>query len=113
MDTTEIEKGIVVITNGIVEYLANSVVIKTILNKSTGTISAVSVDSGEGMGENIIPFDTFVQIIDGKAELVISDISHFLETGQSIIIPAHSRNWVQPHGRFKMIMTFIKSGYIL
>jgi quercetin dioxygenase-like cupin family protein len=81
------------------------------LNKTTGSISVSSFDTGEGLAEKIIPFDTFVQIIDGKAEIVINGISSFLNTGQSIIIPAHAKNIVKANERFKMISTIIKSGY--
>jgi hypothetical protein len=34
-----------------------------------------------------------------------------LDTGQSIIIPAHTRNIIKANERFKMISTIIKSGY--
>jgi quercetin dioxygenase-like cupin family protein len=61
--------------------------------------------------EKISPFDTFVQIIDGKAEIVIDGISSFLVTGKSIIIPAHASNTVKANERFKMISNVIKSGY--
>jgi quercetin dioxygenase-like cupin family protein len=99
------------ITVEIIEYVPNSVVIKTILKKSTGNISVFSVDTGEGLTEKTVPFDTFVQMIDGNAELVIDGKSNFLSTGQSIVIPAHESNYVRPNGRFKMIQTVIKSGY--
>lgn len=95
----------------IIEYLAKSVVSKTIIKKSTGNISVMSFDSGEGLTEKISPFDSFAQIIDGKATIVIDKISHLLENGMGIIIPAHSSNYIKPNGRFKMILTLIKSGY--
>lgn len=71
----------------------------------------MSFDSGEGLTEKTTAFDSFAQIIDGKAEIVIGGISNFLDTGESIVIPAHSPNFVKPNGRFKMILTVIKSGY--
>jgi len=111
MEMKEIEKSKKHITVEIIEYLEHSVVSKTILNKSTGNVSVLSFDSGEGLIEKTIPFDTYVQIIEGNAELVISGISSFLSTGHSIVIPAHAPNFVRPNGRFKMIMTVIKSGY--
>ncbi|MCP9768668.1 cupin [Lacihabitans sp. LS3-19] len=111
MEIPELEKSKAVITVEIIEYLPNSVVIKTILKKSTGNISVMSFDSGEGLTEKTTPFDSFAQIIDGTAEIVIDGISHVLNTGQSIVIPAHSPNLVKPNGRFKMILTVIKSGY--
>ena len=111
MEAKEIEKAVAHITVEIIEYIPNSVVIKTILKKTTGNISVISFDSGEGLTEKTTPFDTFVQIIDGTAQIVISGVSHSLLTGQSIVIPAHAPNYVTPNGRFKMIQTIIKSGY--
>lgn len=110
-DSTELEKSKSHIVVEIIEYVPNSVVIKTIIKKSTGNISIMSFDSGEGLTEKTSPFDTFAQIIEGKAEIVIDKKSNFLESGQGIIIPAHAPNFIKPNGRFKMIMTIIKSGY--
>ena len=111
IDSKELEKSKSHIIVEIIEYVSNSVVIKTIIKKSTGNISVMSFDSGEGLTEKTSPFDTFAQIIEGKAEIVIDKISHLLESGQGIIIPAHSPNFIKPNGRFKMILTIIKSGY--
>jgi quercetin dioxygenase-like cupin family protein len=111
MDYKELEKAKDHITVEIIEYIPNSVVIKTILKKTTGNISVISFDSGEGLTEKTTPFDTFVQIIDGTAEIVIAGVTNFLRKGQSIVIPAHAANLVSPNGRFKMIQTVIKSGY--
>jgi len=111
MDTIDIEKSKAFIIVEIIEYVSNSVVTKTIIRKSTGNVSAEAFDTGEGLSEKISPFDTFAQIIDGKAEIVIDGISHFLNTGQSIIIPAHTPNNIKANERFKMISTIIKSGY--
>ncbi|MBE0647161.1 MAG: cupin domain-containing protein [Bacteroidales bacterium] len=111
MDAKEVEKSTAHITVEIIEYVPNSVVITTILKKPTGNIRIMSFDSGEGLSEKTIPFDTFVQVIDGNAEIVISGVPNTLLTGQSIVIPAHAPNFVNPNGRFKMILTVIKNGY--
>jgi quercetin dioxygenase-like cupin family protein len=107
----DVEKSKAFIIVEIIEYVPNSVVTKTIIKKSTGNVSAEAFDTGEGLSEKISPFDTFAQIIDGKAEIVIDGKSHFLNTGQSIIIPAHTPNIIKANERFKMISTIIKSGY--
>lgn len=111
MENSSFEKSKALIIIEILEYVPNSVVIKTIIRKTTGNVSAVSCDSGEALTEKISPFDTFIQVIDGKAEILIDDESNMLETGQSIILPAHSRNTIKAHVRFKLISTIIKSGY--
>lgn len=110
-DVFELEKAKSHIIVEIIEYVPNAVVTKTILKKSTGNISVMSFDSGEGLTEKTSPFDTFAQIIDGQAEIVIDGESTLLQSGQGIIIPAHRSNFVRPNGRFKMILTIIKSGY--
>lgn len=107
----EVEQAKAFIIVEILEYIPNSVVIKTIIRKTTGNVSAVSFDSGEALAEKSSPFETFIQIIDGEAEVVIEGKSHILTLGQSFIIPAHVRNTIKANVRFKMISTIIKNGY--
>ena len=95
----------------LIEYEHNAVVSKSIMKRATGSINAMSFDSGEGMNEKTSPFDTYAQIIDGEAILVIAGVEHKLAVGQGIILPAHKPNFVKPNGRFKMLLTVIKSGY--
>lgn len=110
MEKFELEKSKSFIIVEIIEYAPNSVVVKTIIKKTAGNISAVSFDSGEELGGKTVPFDTFIQIIEGRVEIVINDKSTLLETGQSIIIPAHARNVLKSNSKFKMLSTIIKSG---
>lgn len=110
-ESPDIEKSKSHIIVEIIEYVPNSVVIKTIIKKSTGNISVMSFDSGEGLTEKISPFDTYAQIIEGNAEIVIDGESTLLGSGSGIVIPAHTPNHINPNGRFKMILTIIKSGY--
>lgn len=107
----EVEKSKMHILIEIIEYVPNSVVSRTIIRKTTGNVSVVAIDTGENMAEKISPFDTFIQIIEGNAEIVIDDRSNILKTGEGIIIPAHTSHAVKANGRFKMISTTIKSGY--
>ncbi len=111
MHANEIEKSKSHILIEIIEYVPNSIVSKTIIRRTTGNISVVAIDTGEALAEKISPFDTFIQIIEGEAEIVIDDESNTLLMGQGIIIPAHTSNMVKANGQFKMISTVIKSGY--
>ncbi len=111
MPQTEIEKSKAHILIQIIEYVPNSVVSKTIIRKTTGNISVLAIDTGETLPEKISPFDTFIQVIEGDVEVVIDDKSNILQTGQAIIIPAHTSNMIKGNDRFKMISTIIKSGY--
>ncbi len=107
----ELEKSKAHIVVEIIEYVPNSVVSKTIIKKSTGNITVSSFDTGEELAEKISPFDNYIQIIDGAAEVIINEISHQLKLGDGIVIPAHAPHCFNANEQFKMISTVIKSGY--
>lgn len=111
IDNAELEKGKVHIVVEIIEYMANAIVSKTIIKKTTGNVTVSSFDAGEELDEKISPFDTYIQIIDGVAELSINDKKYKLKLGDGIIIPAHSKHHFNANEQFKMISTVIKSGY--
>lgn len=89
----------------------NAVLSKTILKKLTGNITVSSFDAGEELAEKTSPFDNYIQIIDGTAEIIINEITHKLTLGQGIIIPAHAKHCFNANVQFKMLSTIIKSGY--
>jgi hypothetical protein len=70
----EPEKVVPQFIDGIIAYVANSVVCKTIFTKSTTTISVLSFDSGEGWTAKTSPFDNFFHILEGRAEIVIDKV---------------------------------------
>lgn len=111
MDNNLANKAVVLNTNDLIEYAPQSVVRSHLIRKTTGSISIVAFDAGNEMTKKISPFDFFIQIIDGKAEIVIDGKPRLLVTGQWIIIPAHSRSTFKAEVRFKMLSTLIKSGY--
>jgi quercetin dioxygenase-like cupin family protein len=111
VESEEIGKAQRFIVVGIIEYIPHSVVSTIVLKKPTGIVSVVSFDTGEGLTEKTSPFDTFIQVIDGMAEVLIGGVSTMLSVGQAIIVPAHARNSIKANGRFKIISTIIKSGY--
>ncbi len=111
MESDDLEKAKTHILIEILEYISGSVVSRSLLKKSNGNISVIAVDTGEVMTEKISPFDTFIQVIEGSAEIIIDNIPQIIQTGQAIIIPAHTRSKLIANNRFKVISTVIKSGY--
>jgi quercetin dioxygenase-like cupin family protein len=110
-EAPEIEKGKKHIVVEIIEYMPNAVVSKTIIKKSTGNITVSSFDAGEELPEKLSPFDTYIQIIDGAAELIINGKTFSLKLGDGIVIPAHAKHNFNANEQFKMLSTVIKSGY--
>lgn len=107
-DLTKAESHIIV---EIIQYIPNAVLSRTIIKKTTGNITALSFDAGEELSERTSPFDNYIQIIDGTAEIFINETKHLLKLGEGIIIPAHSTHSFNASVQFKMISTTIKSGY--
>ena len=84
---------------------------KTIIKKVTGNVTASSFDAGEELDEKRSPFDTYIQIIDGVAEITVDKKKFKLKLGDGMVIPAHSTHHFNANEQFKMISTVIKSGY--
>jgi quercetin dioxygenase-like cupin family protein len=110
-DETEVVKGTPHIIVEIIEYMPHAVVSKTIIKKTTGNVTVSSLDAGEELGERILAFDNYIQIIDGAAEVSINDKTYKLSLGEGITIPAHAKHCFNAAQQFKMLSTIIKSGY--
>lgn len=107
----ELEKSKVHFIVEIVEYVPSAVVSKTIIKKTTGNVTVTSFDAGEELAEKTSPFDNYIQIIDGAAEVIIDEKKYKLKLGEGIVIPAHAPHCFNADEQFKMICTIIKSGY--
>ena len=111
MQLPEIEKSQAHVLIDLIDYVPHSVVYRTLVQKITGNIIAIAIDSGEALEEKISPFDTYIQIIEGESEIVIDNCSTILATGQAILVPAHATNLIRANNPSKMVVTVIKSGY--
>jgi quercetin dioxygenase-like cupin family protein len=110
-DSTELKKAIPHIIVEIIEYVPNAIVSKTIIRKTTGNVTASSLDAGEELAESTLQFDNYIQIIHGAAQLRINDKTYKLRLGEGITIPAHAKHCFTATEQFKMISTVIKSDY--
>jgi quercetin dioxygenase-like cupin family protein len=109
MGTNEFERSVIFSFNDSIEYSDGGIVSRTVIKKQTGNISLFSFAKGEELSEHTAPFDAMIQVVDGRGEIIIGGKSFFLETGQSIIMPANITHAVKAVERFKMVLTMIKS----
>ena len=93
----------------LLDYQPNSVVSRVLLKKSTGTITVFAFDEGEGLSEHTAPFDAYVQILDGEAEITISSEPVILKSGEMIIMPANQPHSLKALTRFKMLLVMLRS----
>jgi quercetin dioxygenase-like cupin family protein len=92
-----------------VDYSDNGIVSKRVLDKAVGNITLFSFDAGQRLSEHTAPFDAFIQVIEGNAEILIDGKPFQLQAGESIIMPANIPHAVNATARFKMVLTMIKS----
>jgi quercetin dioxygenase-like cupin family protein len=96
-------------TVDLVEYQEGSVVSRTLMKRATGTVTVFAFDAGQALSEHTVPHDAWVQVIDGRAEIRIDGASYRLESGDSLMMPAHHPHAVAAVERFKMVLTMIRS----
>jgi quercetin dioxygenase-like cupin family protein len=92
-----------------VEYAADSIVSKVLVDKKMGTLTLFAFDAGQNLSEHSTPFDALVQILDGEAELVIGGKPVRALAGQMVIMPANVPHSVRAVRKFKMLLTMIRS----
>jgi quercetin dioxygenase-like cupin family protein len=93
----------------LIEYQTGSVVSKTIIKKSTGTVTLFAFDKGEGLSEHTAPFDALVNLIEGEAEVIISGKINLVKRGEIIIMPANEPHALKAQEKFKMMLVMIKN----
>ncbi len=92
----------------LVDYQAQAVVSRTIINRASGTVTLFAFDRAQRLSEHTAPFDALVQVIEGRVKILIEGVSHALEPGMSIIMPAGKPHALEALTPFKMLLIMIK-----
>ena len=94
---------------GLVEYQSGSVVSRTLIKKSAGTVTAFAFDAGEGLSEHTAPYDALVLGVDGEAEITVASVAHRVSVGQLLKLPAGQPHAVKAVTPFKMLLVMIRA----
>lgn len=94
---------------GLIDYQEGSVVSRALIKKETGTVTVFAFDKDQGLSEHTAPFDAMVNILDGRAEVIIEGKPQIVNAGEMIIMPAHKPHALKALEKFKMILIMIKS----
>jgi quercetin dioxygenase-like cupin family protein len=100
--------GVVLNIKDMVSYQPGSVVSRTVIDKSVGTVTVFAFDSGQGLSEHTAPFDALVQVIDGTADITIAGTVHTVREGEMIIMPANKPHALKANPRFKMLLIMVR-----
>jgi quercetin dioxygenase-like cupin family protein len=101
-------RGTVLNLNTLVDYQQGSVVSRTIIEKTTGTVTVFAFDKGQKLSEHAAPFDVLAEVIDGSGTFIIDGKPFIITAPQAIIMPANIPHAVTAHDKFKMVLTMIR-----
>lgn len=93
----------------LVSYHEGSIVSRTIIDKTTGTLTLFAFAEGQGLSEHTAPFDALVYLLDGEAEVTISSKALHLKEGDMVVMPANEPHALRAIKKFKMMLVMIKS----
>jgi len=93
----------------LIDYQEGSVVSRTLIDKKVGTLTLFAFDEDQGLSEHTAPFDAFVYILDGEAEVLISSEAHSVGAGEMIIMPANEPHSLKALEKFKMMLVMIRA----
>ena len=93
----------------LVDYQADAVVSRILLDKKSGSLTLFSFDTGQGLSEHTAPFDATVFVLDGEAEVTVSGRVMTVGAGEVVIMPAGAAHALRAVRRFKMLLVMIKS----
>ena len=93
----------------LISYQDGSVVSRTLIDKTAGTITLFAFDKGQGLSEHTAPYDALVYILDGEADITISGKALHFKYGEMTIMPANEPHALNALSRFKMLLVMIRA----
>jgi quercetin dioxygenase-like cupin family protein len=92
----------------LINYSADSIVSKMILNKPAGTVTLFAFDKGQKLSEHTTPYDAIVQVAEGEAAITIAGEEKQVSAGEIIIMSADVPHAITAKENFKMLLTMIR-----
>lgn len=93
----------------LIGYQDDSVVSRTLVNQTSGTVTLFAFGKGQGLSEHTAPFDALVYMLDGEADITIAGKKVHAQAGDLVIMPAHQPHALDAVAPFKMMLTMIRS----
>ncbi|MEW6742252.1 MAG: cupin domain-containing protein [Planctomycetota bacterium] len=96
------------IVRELVAYQAGSIVSRTLLKKKAGTITLFAFDQGQSLSEHTAPFDAFVLVLEGEAEISLGGKPLRVRESELLVMPAGIPHALQAVSRFKMLLVMVR-----
>lgn len=93
----------------LVNYQEGSVVSRTLIGRTTATVTLFAFDKGQSLSEHTAPFDAVAHVLEGESEIVVSGKPLRTTAGGAVLMPANQPHSLKAVTRFKMLLTMIRS----
>ncbi len=92
----------------LVDYQKGSIVSRTLAKANGGTVTLFAFDAGQALSEHTAPFDAFLQVLDGRADLTVGGKRVRAAAGRTVLMPAGVPHAVRAARRFKMLLVMVR-----
>ena len=93
----------------LVNYQEGAVVSRTLVSRTTATVTLFAFDEGQGLSEHTAPFDAIAHVLEGESEITVSGKPLRTAAGEAVLMPANQPHSLKAVSRFKMLLTMIRS----
>jgi len=93
---------------GLIGYQKASIVSRTLIKRSGGTVTLFAFDKGQALSEHTAPFDALVQVLEGQAEFTIGGTRVRAVSGEAVLMPANVPHAVHATEPFKMLLVMLR-----
>lgn len=92
----------------LVEYQPKSVVSRSLLNKSSGSVTLFAFDKDQSLSEHTSPYDALVLALDGELEITLAGDRRRLARGDVLLMPANRPHAVYAISQSKMLLMMVR-----
>lgn len=94
---------------GMTDYQQAAIVSRTLLQDDSGTLTVFSFDEGQALSEHTVPYNAFIQVLDGQAEITIGGQPCLVKAGEIVLMPGGIPHRVRAVKRFKMVLIMFRT----
>lgn len=92
---------------GSISYQEGSVVSRELFRNENATMTLFAFGSGQGLSEHKTPYEAFVILLDGEAEITVAGVKHLVKTGEILHMPSQKLHALKATKQFKMLLLMI------
>ncbi|MGC1274729.1 MAG: cupin domain-containing protein [Planctomycetaceae bacterium] len=87
----------------------HAIVSRVLLKQRSGNVTLFAFDGGQELSEHTCPYEAFLHVLEGSAEVTIGGEPHSLAEHHAIVLPAGVPHAVRASEPFKMLLTIIRA----